>query len=58
MKIAGVCNETDIGKAGLLTMDEVAGARAWGEAMESGDEESEADISMSNEVIWRILVHD
>ena len=54
--MAGVCNETDTGKAGLLTADEVAGARAWGEAMERGDEESEADISKLNEVIWRILV--
>lgn len=49
MKIAGVCNDTDIGTAGLLTIDEVAGARAGGraggETVDSGDEVSEADIS-------------
>lgn len=38
-------------------MDEVAGARAWGEAMESGDEESEADISISDAVDLEDFVH-
>lgn len=48
VKIAGVCNDTDIGTAGLFTIDEVAGARAGGraggETVDSGDEVSEADI--------------
>lgn len=44
VKIAGVCSDTDIDTACLLTMDDVAGARAWGETMDSGDEVSEADI--------------
>lgn len=51
VKMAGGCNDTDNGRAGLLTMDEVAGARACGETVDSGDEVSDADISRSDEAV-------
>lgn len=54
VKIAGVCSDTDIGTAGLLTVDEVAGARGCGETMDSGDDVSEADILRTEAVFLRV----
>ncbi len=50
MNIEGVCSEIGIGTRGLLTVEDVAGARACGEMMGGGDGVlEEANISNGRE---------